>query len=107
MIPLQKALDGITMFATQDVIASMPNSMSKFVALMAVGSMRNNPASFIKPYETSLKSFGILSEDGSMVNEQNIRAALTEAFNNMPKVSWMGFSFTAEDATKLLSRIGG
>lgn len=107
MITLQQALDGITVFSTQDVIASMPNSMSKFLALMAVGSMRNNPSSFIKPYESVLKSFGILSDDGTMVHEENIRAALNEAFSNMPRVSWMGFTFTADDATKLMARLGG
>ena len=107
MITLQQALDGITVFATQDVISSMPNSMAKFVALMAVGSMRNNPNSFVKPYESALKSFGILSEDGNMVNEANIRAAFNEAFASMPRVSWMGFTFTAEDASKLMARLGG
>ena len=107
MITLQQALDGLTLFATQDVIAAMPNSMSKFIALMAVGAMRNNPASFIKPYESVLKSFGVLSEDGSMVHEENVRAALNEAFSNMPKVSWMGFTFSADDAAKLMARMGG
>lgn len=107
MITLQQALDGITVFATQDVISAMPNSMAKFIALMAVGSMRNNPNNFVKPYENALKSFGILSEDGTMVHEGNIRAALNEAFSNMPSVTWMGFTFTADDAAKLMSRLGG
>jgi len=73
---------------------------------MAVGSMRNNPGQFLKPYESALKSFGIMSDNGEMVNEDNIRAALSEAFGQMPKVTWMGFTFTADDATKLLNRMG-
>lgn len=85
----------------------MSNSVAKFVALMAVGAMRNNPASFVKQYEPLLKSFGILSEDGLMVDETCLRAAMNEAFANMPKVSWMGFTFTQDDAAKLMSRITG
>lgn len=107
MIPVQQALDGLTAFAVNDVISSMSNSMSKFVALMAVGAMRNNPASFLKPYESMLKSFGVLSQDGSMVDEQRIHDALSEAFGKMPRVTWMGFTFNADDAAKLMSRLGG
>lgn len=106
MIPIQQALDGVAAFAVNDVISEMPNTIGKFVALMAVGSMRNNPAQFLKPYESTIKAFGIMNEDGSAIDEVNLKAALEEAFTQMPKVSWMGFTFSASDATKLLTRMG-
>lgn len=107
MIPMQQALDGISVFAVNDVISSMPNSTAKFIALMAVGSVRNDPAKFIKPYETFLKSIGIISEDGSMVDVKTLRSCLSEAFAEMSSVSWLGFTFSSEDAAKLIARIGG
>lgn len=107
MIPMQQALDGLSVFAVSDVISAMPNSMAKFVALMAVGSVRNDPAKFIKPYEPMLKAIGIISEDGQMVDEKILRSSLSEAFAEMPKVSWLGFNFTSEDAARLIARIGG
>lgn len=106
MIPIKQALDGLTVFATQDVIASMPNGVNKFLALMAVGSMRTNSANFIRPYEKMLVSFGILSEAGDMIDDVALRAALDEAFNSMPSVTWSGFTFNSSDAEKLLRRIG-
>lgn len=106
MIPLKQALDGLSAFATQDVITAMPNGVSKFLALMAVGSMRNNSANFVKPYEKMLVSFGIMNEAGDMIDETVLRSALEEAFGSMPSVTWMGFTFDAQDAEKLLRRIG-
>ena len=107
MIPMQQALDGLAVFAINDVISVMPNNVGKFVALMAVGSARNDPAKFVKPYEPLLKSIGIISEDGAMVDDKVLRSSLSEAFAEMPKVSWLGFTFTSEDAAKLIAGIGG
>lgn len=96
----------MTVFATQDVISSMPNGVNKFLALMAVGSMRNNSANFVRPYEKMLVSFGILNETGDMIDETVLRSALDEAFNGMQSVTWMGFTFNSQDAEKLMRRIG-
>lgn len=107
MIPVKQALDGLSVFAVNDVIATMPNSMSKFIALMAVSAMRNDPQKFLAPYMGHLKSFGILNQDGTLVDEKVLKTALSEAFAEMPSVSWMGFTFTADDAVRLAARIGG
>lgn len=106
MIPLQQVIDGVSVWASQDVIAYMPNGASKFLALMAVGSMRNNSANFLRPYEKLLVSLGIMTEDKSMIDEGVLKTALDEAFAGMPSVTWMGFTFNSQDAEKLMRRIG-
>lgn len=105
MVTIQKALEGFASFAAKDVIAAMPNGLEKFLALMAVGAMRNNPGALLRPYEPILKSMGVITQDGTQVDEQALASAMSDAFAAMPKFNWMGFTFTADDADKLLQRI--
>lgn len=106
-ISIQQALDGFSTFASQDVIATMPNGMTKFLALMAVGAMKANPWAILKPYEPVLKSMGVISQDGDTVDVDILRKSMDEAFGQMPNFSWMGFNFTIDDANRLVQRMGG
>lgn len=106
MIPIQQALDAISTFAAQDVVSVMPNGVPKFLAYAAISGMRGNVDQFLKPYENVLTSFGIMNETHDMINEAALKNVLTEAFSNMPSVTWMGFTFTAADAEKLYRRMG-
>lgn len=105
MVSMQKALDGFATFAAKDVIAAMPNGLNKFLALMAVGAFRNNPATLLRPYEPVLKTIGVITPDGTQVDETALAASLSDAFAALPKFGWLGFTFTADDADKLLQRI--
>lgn len=105
MIPMKNIVDGVTLFATNDVIPKMPNGLGKFLAYAAVGAMRNqNPDNVIGPYRDMLTAVGIL--EGDMVNEIALKDALKEAFSNVPTVSFGGFTFDSADKEKLLTRIG-
>lgn len=106
MIPVSQFIDGVVNFAVNDVVAVMPNSPTKFLALMAVGSARANPDALMGPYRPVMAQLGILTGDYSMVDEVALRAALDGAFSSMPQVTWAGFTFTATDAEKLYRRIG-
>ena len=106
MIPIQQALDGLSSWAVNDVISSMPDGVGKFVALMSVGAMRNSPGSFISRYSEMLKGVGILSDDGAMVDGDALRAGISEAFGSMQSLSALGFTFTASDADRLYRRLG-
>jgi hypothetical protein len=48
---------------------------------------------------------GIVTD--GMVNVETLKAALAEAFENVPKVSYFGFSFTVDDAAALLAKMQG
>ena len=48
---------------------------------------------------------GIVSDDGATVDESRLATAFSDAFANMPAVDFLGFTFSADDASKLISRI--
>lgn len=105
MIPLKNAMEGVLSFAANDVLPSMPNGLKKFAAYMALGALKANPEPAVKPYIPFLKMSGVVTEDGSTVDEQKLSVALSDAFANMPSVDFLGFTFTSEDADKLINRI--
>lgn len=105
MVPMKTAMEGILSFAANDVLPGMPNGLKKFAAYMALGALKTNPEPAIKPYMPFLEMSGIVSADGSMVDEQKLSVALSDAFANMPTVDFLGFTFSADDAGKLVGRI--
>ena len=42
-----------------------------------------------------------------MINVDTLRAALAEAFENVPSVTYFGFTFTIDDAAALLKKMQG
>lgn len=106
MIPVQQAVEAISTFATNDVVAVMPNGIEKFIAYAAVAAMKGNSSGFLKPYEGVLTSFGVMNESHDMVDEVALKNILSDAFSQMPSVTWMGFTFTSADAEKLYRRMG-
>jgi hypothetical protein len=105
MVPLKTALDGVLAFALNDVIPSMPNGSKKFLSYLAVGALKTDPTPVLKPYEGFLKKSGIMSEDGTAIDEAKLSKALADAFASMPTVDFLGFTFSADDAARLASRI--
>lgn len=105
MIPIQHAIQALADFASRDVVAAMPNGPMKFASQMVVVAARNNPDPVWKPYEAFLKMTGIVNEDGTMVDEQNLYNTLMGTFKEMPSVSLLGFTFNSADAEKLMQRM--
>ena len=92
-------------FAANDVLPSMPNNLKKFGAYMALGALKTNPEPAVRPYMPFLQMSGIVSEDGATVDETRLATAFSDAFANMPTVDFLGFTFAADDANKLINRI--
>lgn len=105
MVPVKTALDGLHSFALNDVIPLMPNGPRKFAAIFGVCGSRNNPDFLVKPYESFLKMSGIMSGDGQSVDEQRLAAVLADAFQQMPAVEILGFTFSADDVNRLVDRV--
>lgn len=105
MVPLKTAMEGVLSFAANDVLPSMPNNLKKFGTFLALGALKTNPEPAIKPYMPFLKMSGIVSEDETTVDEQKLATAFSDAFANMPSVVFLGFTFTVDDANKLINRI--
>ena len=105
MVPLKTAMEGVLAFAANDILPAMPNNLKKFGAYMALGALKTNPEPVIKPYIPFLKMSGILSDDGTTVDEQKLAMSFNDAFANIPSVDFLGFTFSVDDANKLISRI--
>ena len=105
MVPLKTAMDGVLSFAANDALPSMPNNLKKFGAYMAIGALKTNPEPAVRPYMPFLQMSGIVSDDGATVDESRLAMAFSDAFANMPAVDFLGFTFSADDASKLISRI--
>lgn len=105
MVPAKTAIEGVIAFVTNDVLPSMPNGVKKFASYVALGALKTNPEPALKPYESFLKMSGIMSDDGSTIDEMKLATALTTAFANIPSVDFLGFTFTVDDANKLVERI--
>lgn len=101
-IGLDKAVHAFIAFMA-DQVSQIPKLGDRFLGFAALGSLKSNPdmiASKVKPWG---EMAGIVT-DGK-VDLDMLKAALDEAFDKVPKVSYFGFSFTAEDATALLKRM--
>lgn len=105
MVPMKTAMEGLVSFAANDVLTTMPNGFKKFGALWMLAGLKSSPELAIKPYMPVLKMTGVVSDDGSSVDEQKLAVMFSEAFANMPAVDFLGFTFTSEDANKLINRI--
>lgn len=105
MVAFETAAAGLFSFVSVDVIPAMPNGPRKFAAYMALGALRQDPESALAPYSAFLKMSGILSADGREIDEARLETALAEAFANMSTVEFLGFTFTEQDAARLVRRV--
>lgn len=106
-ISLEQAVKGVADYVELDTLPLMQNSARKFGAYVAVEAFRRNPTMIVKPYEQFLKTLGVLSEDGKIVNVDVLADIVKSAFAKLPSVSVFGFTFEVQDVDKLVSRLGG
>ena len=72
-------------------------------AKRAESTARQNPEQFVRPYEKWLRMTGIMSDGG--IDEQALCYAIESAFSEMKSVSFLGFTFSMQDAERLLQRM--
>lgn len=106
-VSLEQAVKGVADYVELDTLPLMQNSARKFGAYVAVEAFRRNPTMIVKPYEQFLKTLGVLSEDGKIVNVDVLADIVKSAFAKLPSVSVFGFTFEVQDVDKLVSRLGG
>ena len=101
-ISLEKAVDGFIGFMA-DQVATIPKMSDRFLGFAALGALKSNPGALVNKVKPWMEMSGILVDN--MVNLDSAKAALDLAFANVPKVSYFGFSFTAEDVPALLAKM--
>ena len=103
-ISLEKAVEGFISYMADQVAAS-PKVGERFLGFWALGGLKNNPTQLVNKVRPWAEMAGIVTD--GMVDIETLRAALAEAFENVPKVSYLGFTFGIEDAAALLKKMQG
>ena len=101
-ISLDTAVDRFIGYMS-DQVATIPKLGDRFLGFAALGSLKSNPAMLINKIKPWAEMAGIVVD--GMVDTEMLRAALSTAFNNVPRVGYFGFTFTADDASTLLNRM--
>lgn len=103
-ISLDKAVNGFISYMA-DQVSAIPKMGDRFLGFAALGSLKNNPALLVNKVKPWMEMAGIVTD--GMVNIDMLKAALAEAFENVPKVQYFGFTFTIDDAAALLAKMQG
>ena len=103
-ISLEKAVEGFISYMA-DQVAAIPKMGDRFLGFAALGALKNNPMQLVNKVKPWMEMAGIVAD--GMVDVETLRAALAEAFENVPKVSYFGFTFGIEDAAALLKKMQG
>lgn len=103
-ISLEKAVEGFVSYMA-DQVASIKKIGERFLGFAALGALKNNPMQLVNKVKPWAEMAGIVTD--GIVDIDTLRAALAEAFENVPKVSYFGFTFGIEDAAALLKKMQG
>ena len=103
-ISLERAVDGFIGFMA-DQVAGIPKLGDRFLGYAALGSLKSNSAVLTGKLKPWLEMTGIMA-DGK-VELDFAKAALDMAFSQVPKVSYFGFTFTADDIPSLMAKLRG
>lgn len=103
-IALEKAVDGFVSYMA-DQVAAIKKAGDRFLGFAALGALKNNPAQLVNKVKPWMEMAGIVTD--GMINVDTLRAALAEAFENVPSVTYFGFTFTIDDAAALLKKMQG
>ena len=101
-IELEKAVDAFLAFMA-DQVALIPKLGERFLGYGALGALKANPGILVNKVKPWAEMAGIVDE--GMVDMDMLKAALSTAFENVPKVSYFGFTFTEEDAASLIKKL--
>lgn len=101
-IEVEKAVEAFISFMG-DQVALIPKLGERFLGYGALGALKSNPGILVGKVKPWAEMAGIV-EDG-MVDLDVLKAALKTAFENVPKVSYFGFTFTEEDASSLIKKL--
>jgi len=103
-ISLDKAVDGFISYMA-DQVSAIPKLGDRFLGFGALGALKSTPATLVNKVKPWMEMAGIVTD--GMVNVDVLKAALAEAFENVPKVQYFGFTFTIDDAAALLEKMQG
>ncbi len=103
-ISYDKAVDIFIAFMSEQ-FAKVPKDLPKWLGLfgLAGAKLKKDPVKEkMKPY---LEMFGVLEND--MIDIGMLKTGLDSAFNNVPKLTYLNFTFDVSDADGLVAKMQG
>ena len=101
-ISLDNAMKAVSDFMTEQV-NTIHDPLKYSIGLFVVGALSKNPEGILAKARPWLEMSGILSD--GMVNVDVFKAGLDNMFATVPKVSYLGFGITADEAASLVAKM--
>lgn len=101
-VSLEKAMEALSGFML-DQVKTVNDHLKRSVGMFVVGAIAKNPEGLVSRVSPWLEMTGVLSD--GMVDVDTFKAGLDSMFASTPKVSYLGFGITADEAEGLVNRM--
>ena len=101
-IEFDKAVDTFIAFMSEQV-AKIPKDFPKWLGFGGLAAIKFNPKPLKEKVAPYLEMFGVL-RDG-VVDIEMLKTVLDSAFKNVPKITYLNFTFDATDADGLIAKM--
>lgn len=101
-IQFDRAVDTFIAFMSEQV-AKVPKDFPKWLGFGGLAAIKFNTRPLKEKVAPYLEMFGVL-HDG-MIDIGMLKTALDSAFNNVPKLSYLNFTFDVRDADGLIAKM--
>ena len=85
------------------MLPEVSNPLDKFIGYFTLGTLQNNHKKVFEPYEKIGHDLDIIHENE--IDIDKLYNSLMYAFNNVPKITVMGFTFNKNDLPLVMSFI--
>lgn len=103
-IEFDKAVDAFIAYMSEQV-AKVPKDFTKWLGFGGLAAIKFNPNPLKEKVAPYLEMFGIL-HDG-MVDIEMLKTVLDSAFKNVPRITYLNFTFDVSDADGLIAKMQG
>ena len=101
-IEFDRAVDTFIAFMSEQ-IAKIPKDFPKWLGFGGLAAIKFNPKHLKDKVAPYLEMFGVL--ENGMVDIGMMKTALDSAFKNVPKLSYLNFTFDVSDADGLVAKM--
>lgn len=103
-VSFEKAVDALTDYM-DNLVARVPNGAYKWCGIFGIAAIKFKPNLFMGKISPYLEMLGIL-HDGK-VDIDMLKSVLDSAFEKVPTVTYLKFTFDSSDVDNLISRMRG
>lgn len=103
-IQFDRAVDTFVAFMSEQV-AKIPKDFPKWLGFGGLAAIKFNPKHLKDKVAPYLEMFGVLND--GMVDIDMLKTVLDSAFKNVPKISYLNFTFDASDGDGLVEKMQG